>query len=56
MINLLLGIAASVLTIISLFWNYSNANKIKNYSKTITAGDDSVNTNGDQNTVNYDKR
>lgn len=54
-LNLILGIGASILTIISLLWNHSNSNKIKRFNNTINGGSNSVNNIGSKNKTKYVK-
>lgn len=51
-LNLILGIAASIMSIISVVWNASNTKKINNIQQSIKAGDNSVNTIGNKNKIN----
>jgi len=54
-LNLILGIGASIFTIISLIWNFNNSIKIKKLNNTINSGSNSVNNIGSKNKTNYGK-
>ncbi len=50
-INLILGIAASVLSIFSVIWTAKTARTVKNMPRNATGGDSSVNTVGNKNSI-----
>lgn len=50
--NLILGITASILSIISVIWAAKTARTVKNMSRNATGGDDSINTVGNKNRIN----
>lgn len=50
-VNLILGIVASVMSIISVIWSANNSRKIKTLTK-VSGGDNSVNTAGSGNRIN----
>lgn len=51
-VNLILGITASVLSIVSVIWTAKTARTVKNMSRNATGGDSSVNTVGNKNRIN----
>ena len=51
-VNLILGIVASVASIVSVIWSYNNSQSIKNINKQdLTIGDGSAGAQGNNNRI-----